>query len=298
MTNSIIAIKENQLVSLDLILKTEFNYTFVLSLKKSRMKFILNIFFIFFTLSFYGQGESIAVKQYELAVTYFQEGKLTQADSLFTLSIESEPNPDAYYNKAIVNKKLGNSTVYCENLNNAVWYEDKEASKLYTSDCVIIDTFFVFENYKKASPENYFYKLKFIKSKYSSDQKFYRYDNRNKLDLAYEIVNHDTAYISFPKAFMDSILTPTLLAINKIVFTEIHYPELEKEKQISGTVFLQFYINKIGITGDIKILRTPTKGLAAEAARLVKLLPTLNPIIYMGKPVKMQMNLPIKFTLR
>lgn len=262
------------------------------------MKFKQTLAFFLFSISFYGQQKSIALVNYELGVKYFKEGKLVEADSFFTLSIASEPNVDSYYNKAVVNKKLGNFKTYCECIENAANYEDKEAKDLYKSDCVNIDTFFVTENYKKASAENYFYKLKYVKSRYTNHQEYFRYDNKNNIDLSYEITNNDTAYTKFPKNFMDSLYSAIMPILNRVIITQIAYPQAEKELGISGTVYLEFYFDKRGVTGDIKILRAPAKNLAIEAARVIKLLPTINPIVYQGKPVKVKFITPVKFTLK
>ena len=270
-----------------------------MAIKLRRMKYSLVTILLCYTFNFFGQNKSESIKQYDLGVSYFKSGNLKEADSLFKRSIESEPNADTYYNEAVVNKMQGDLKGYCENLDASSGYGDNEADKLYTSDCLVTDSFFVTENYKKASIESYFYKLEFIKSKYTSYQAFYRYDNKGKLDLAYEISDNDTAYISLPKPLMDSVIKQIINPIYKIVQTQIKYPSGEKNVGVSGTVFLQFYIDKFGNTSEkIKIIKAPSKGLALEAAKIIRMLPQLKPIVYEGKAVKIRMILPVMFSLR
>ena len=95
-----------------------------------------------------------AIATYQLGVKSFRQGKLQEADSLFTVSIAAEPHVDAFYNKAMVNKKLGNSSTYCTNIQLAKELEDKESTKLFFSDCCTIDSFYVTNDYKKTTSDN------------------------------------------------------------------------------------------------------------------------------------------------
>lgn len=262
------------------------------------VKTSLIFLFILYTFNFFGQEKSEAIKKYDLGVNYFREGKFREADSLFSLSLQLEPNMDAFFNKAVVNKKQGDLIGYCTNLELASRYGDKEATKLFSSDCKIVDSFFVTEDYKKANIENYFYKIKITKYKYVMHQEFFRYDKKNQLDLSYEVIDADTAYIMLPKVNMDNIITTVMEPIYKTIRSQIKYPQKEKEAGISGTVYLQFYINKLGIVENIKVLRTPTYGLAEEALRIIKFLPHFKPHIYEGNAVRIKLILPVKFTLK
>ena len=264
------------------------------------MKKNITILLSFIFLNSFGQKKSDAIQTYDLAVNYFREGKLREADSLFTISLQLEPNVDTYYNKALVSKKLDKFNEYCINLEYAKWHGDSEAGKLFNSDCNSFDSIFVTEDYKNATAESYFYKLKFVKSKYSSHQEFYRYDFKNLLNLAYEINNTDTSYIKLPKAIEDSITANIMNPINKIHRTNMKYPQAEKEMGIAGTVYIQFYVNKLGQTENIKVMRAPTggSGLTKEVLRIMQLLPNFKPLIYQGNPINLKLILPVKFTLR
>jgi len=239
-----------------------------------------------------------AFEIYELGVKSFRQGKLKEADSLFTVSIAAEPHVDAFYNKVMINKKSGNQSTYCSNLQFAKDLYDTESSKLFISDCCAVDSFYVTENYKKASEDRYFYKLKFITSKYSSYKEFYRYTIKNKIDLAYQVNSNDTVYSTIPEQTQQPFIDSVAKYISKIHSTFTEYPYKEKKQGIDGTVYIQFTVNKTGEIENVKIIKTPTNGLATEALRILWLLPKLKPCIYENRPIKLQMILPVKFSLK
>jgi TonB family protein len=77
----------------------------------------------------------------------------------------------------------------------------------------------------------------------------------------------------------------------------IKYPQDAKEKGIQGTVYVSFVIEKDGSVSHVKILRGVSKSLDSEAMRVVKTMPNWEPGTQRGKAVRVQYNLPIKFTL-
>ncbi len=79
-----------------------------------------------------------------------------------------------------------------------------------------------------------------------------------------------------------------------------HYPELEKENNIQGTVYVQFVVNKEGYVEDVKVIRgvKDGAGLEREAIKAVRSLKRFEPGYQNGKPVKVKMTVPIKFSLK
>ena len=265
-------------------------------------KHITIIILSFFWCDSFSQKKSEGLKAYDLGVIYFNQEKLKEADSLFEISAKLEPNADVFYNKAMVNKKLGNFTDYCYNLSYAIHYGDRESYKLFSCDCIKVDSFYVTESYKKADSDKYFYKLRFIKASFNLTQEFYKYDNKNQLLLSYEIdKNNDTSYTHFSKNIWDSLIinqiyNPSYFFIQK----NIKYPEAEKEAQIQGKVFIQFYINKNGKIEGPKVIKIPAGGinLATEALRVIKILPNYKPVMFNGNNVKMKVIMPFIFRLQ
>jgi TonB family protein len=87
--------------------------------------------------------------------------------------------------------------------------------------------------------------------------------------------------------------------MGKFLRENLKYPPHEKDAHISGKCFLTFVIEKDGHLADIKILKGVTGGPGCnqEAIRVVTLMPNWNPGKNKNEPVRVQYNLPIKFTL-
>ena len=75
------------------------------------------------------------------------------------------------------------------------------------------------------------------------------------------------------------------------------YPEIAKENNIKGTVFVQFVIGKTGKVSDVKPARKVDTYLDKEAVRVVKSMPAWKPGKQRGKAVRVQYIVPIKFVL-
>lgn len=89
-----------------------------------------------------------------------------------------------------------------------------------------------------------------------------------------------------------------LEALSKYLSENIKYPQLAKENNIEGRVFVSFVVEKDGRVGNIKILRDIGGGCGAEAVRVVKSMPRWKPGKQRGKPVRSQFNLPVNFNLK
>ena len=83
----------------------------------------------------------------------------------------------------------------------------------------------------------------------------------------------------------------------KFLTENIKYPQMAKESGIQGTVYVTFVIDERGRVADVKVLRGIGGGCDEEAVRVVKMMPPWNPGKQSGKPVRVQFNMPIKFTL-
>jgi periplasmic protein TonB len=83
----------------------------------------------------------------------------------------------------------------------------------------------------------------------------------------------------------------------KFLTDNIKYPQMAKESGIQGTVYVTFVIDERGRVADVKVLRGIGGGCDEEAIRVVKMMPPWNAGKQSGKPVRVQFNMPIKFTL-
>ena len=83
----------------------------------------------------------------------------------------------------------------------------------------------------------------------------------------------------------------------KFLHDNIVYPQMAKENNIQGTVYVSFVVDSKGKVTDVKLLRGIGGGCDEEAIRVVKLMPPWNPGKQNGKSVRVQFNMPIRFTL-
>ena len=89
-----------------------------------------------------------------------------------------------------------------------------------------------------------------------------------------------------------------LSALSQFIADNIKYPQLAKENNITGRVFVSFVVEKDGSVGQVKVLRDIGGGCGAEAVRVVKSMPKWKPGKQRGKPVRTQFNLPVNFDLQ
>jgi TonB family protein len=89
----------------------------------------------------------------------------------------------------------------------------------------------------------------------------------------------------------------------------INYPEQAKKEGVDGRCFLSFIVEKDGSTSEIKILRSVSHGYEhkeeieaaklcdKEAVRVINMFPKWQAGIREGKAVRVQYNMPIRFSL-
>lgn len=106
------------------------------------------------------------------------------------------------------------------------------------------------------------------------------------------------------------------VAMLNFLKTNIKYPQAAMDCGCQGTVFVTFVVDETGSVVDPKVLRgancanavepkegevdcaTTARQLSDEALRVIKLMPKWQPGQQNGKPVKVQMNLPVKFVMQ
>ena len=83
----------------------------------------------------------------------------------------------------------------------------------------------------------------------------------------------------------------------KYLALNIQYPKQARVRGVEGLVYVSFVVEKDGSLTDIKLLRDIGSGCGEEAVRVVKEMPKWTPAKLKGETVRMQFNLPVKFTL-
>ena len=77
----------------------------------------------------------------------------------------------------------------------------------------------------------------------------------------------------------------------------LKYPDSARSAGIEGRVVLQFIVGKDGSISDVMVLRDIGGGCAAEAVRVVKMMPRWTPGKQNGNPVDVYFKLPVSFRL-
>ena len=88
-----------------------------------------------------------------------------------------------------------------------------------------------------------------------------------------------------------------LEAMYKFLAQNIKYPQLARENNITGKVYVTFVVEKDGSVSNARVLRDIGGGCGAEAIRVVKSMPKWTPGKQRGKAVRVQYHLPVNFNL-
>ncbi len=86
-------------------------------------------------------------------------------------------------------------------------------------------------------------------------------------------------------------------ALMKYIAENVKYPTIARETGIQGTVYVTFVVEKDGSVTDVRVLRGIGGGCDEMAVSVVKSMPKWAPGKQRGKAVRVQFNLPIRFTL-
>ncbi len=86
--------------------------------------------------------------------------------------------------------------------------------------------------------------------------------------------------------------------IQQYLAKNIKYPEIAKENNIQGKVYINFVVNEKGKVEQVKIMRGVDRSLDKEALRVVRSLPNWKAGKQRGKAVRVSMSIPIIFKLQ
>ena len=87
-------------------------------------------------------------------------------------------------------------------------------------------------------------------------------------------------------------------ALYKYLRSNIKYPQLARDNNITGKVYVTFVVEKDGSIANPRVLKDIGGGCGAEAIRVVKSMPKWTPGKQRGKAVRVQFNLPVSFNLQ
>ena len=78
----------------------------------------------------------------------------------------------------------------------------------------------------------------------------------------------------------------------------IKYPKVAKRKRILGTVYVSFEVDKEGVAKNFVVYESVSPEIDNEALRVLQSMPRWIPGMAQNRAVKVQYNLPLKFSLR
>lgn len=87
-------------------------------------------------------------------------------------------------------------------------------------------------------------------------------------------------------------------ALYKYLRDNIKYPQLARDNNITGRVYVTFVVERDGSIANPRVLKDIGGGCGAEAVRVVKSMPKWTPGKQRGKAVRVQFNLPVSFNLQ
>ncbi len=86
-------------------------------------------------------------------------------------------------------------------------------------------------------------------------------------------------------------------ALSAFIKTNLRYPDTAKIYYVEGVVYASFIVEKDGSLSGFKIRRGLGWGCDMEALRILKLMPKWTPGSRRGEPIRVQMNIPIRFEI-
>lgn len=84
----------------------------------------------------------------------------------------------------------------------------------------------------------------------------------------------------------------------KFIANNVRYPRIAIEKNLTGAVYISFIIEKDGSVSDVYCVKKIHPLLDKEAIRIIRMLQFKEPGYQNGKPVRVTMNIPVRFSLR
>ena len=113
-----------------------------------------------------------------------------------------------------------------------------------------------------------------------------------------EIVEEDVDNTP-PLRFVEEMPEPIggMDAMYAFINSIVKYPEVARNNGISGSVVVEFVVERDGSIGNVKVLFGVYPELDQEAVRVIKMLPKWKPGKQMGKAVRCFYQIPIRFTI-
>ena len=106
---------------------------------------------------------------------------------------------------------------------------------------------------------------------------------------------------SYAQKSKDKIVMPQFpggdAELYKFILSELDYPLEARVSKESGEVLVAFHVGMDGYISGVRVVRSVSEALDAEAVRVVSKMPPWIPGSKNGRPVRAEMSIPINFKL-
>ncbi len=86
-------------------------------------------------------------------------------------------------------------------------------------------------------------------------------------------------------------------ALRRYLARSVHYPKEAQANGVEGRVFVKYVIATDGSVVNVRVVRPLDPFLDREAERVVRSMPKWTPGMHKGKPIRVQITVPINFVL-
>ena len=173
-------------------------------------------------------------------------------------------------------QKIKAQETFCAICSREAWAGDSAALNKFMSSCGVVDTV-GYDSLNIPSTKNPVFKK--VTMKLNSGKILFTDDIFIVPDKMPEYVGGEKAILHFLK---NNLKAPSGTAVDII----------------QGTVYVQLIVEKDGQTSHVTIKRSLQSDVDMEAVRVVKQFPKWKPGMYKGKPVRVQMALPVYIDLK
>lgn len=200
----------------------------------------------------------------------------------FQLNGDEENQINTYYHRALTNLNTGDTCKSCADLFEAQKYGNSRLTDLYELTCFRYDTIReIPDSVLTEIPELSYTLVLYSKCKPDTSYSYFNANNERILNI-----------VETPPEFPGGDKGRMIFLQNTV-----RYPQEAREGGVQGVVYVTFLIQPDGSVTEATVLTSPSSILSKEAIRVVKLMPKWKPGTQNGKPVRVQFNMSIKFTL-
>jgi TonB family protein len=128
---------------------------------------------------------------------------------------------------------------------------------------------------------------------------YFAIEAQNRPDTVVTLIMDETVLTDGAYLKVDQMPTfnGTTYGFREYISKNIKYPKEAAKNKEQGKVFVEFCVDSVGNVCDVKVIRSVSAALDAEAVRVVSQSPKWKPGKLHGKSVKVRFTFPISFSM-